>query len=86
MPITQNSQRLAIIQAHKQSRQALGEQSWGGISSSDGIEALVSRFGRVAYGLADRSYRIAAIGNGQVPRTHATAFLELQRRLINLPR
>ena len=36
--------------------------------------------GRVAYGLADRSHQLAALGNGQVPCVAAAAFLYLARR------
>ena len=37
--------------------------------------------GRVADGMAARTDRLKAIGNGQVPRVAATAFLELYRRI-----
>ena len=37
--------------------------------------------GRVVNGVADGMDRIAALGNGQVPRVAATAFLELYRRI-----
>lgn len=37
--------------------------------------------GRVADGVANRSHRVAALGNGQVPRVAAAAFLLLKHRL-----
>lgn len=37
--------------------------------------------GRVVDGMANRSHRIAALGNGQVPRVAAAAFLLLKHRL-----
>jgi DNA (cytosine-5)-methyltransferase 1 len=37
---------------------------------------------RMVYGMADRSHRLKALGNGQVPRVAARAFTELQRCLI----
>jgi len=41
---------------------------------ADPADAPESGLGRVAHGVAHRSYRIKAIGNGQVPRVAATAF------------
>lgn len=38
--------------------------------------------GRVAYGVADRSHRLKAIGNGQVPAVAALAFIILSEGLI----
>lgn len=41
---------------------------------ADPADALESGLGRVAHGVAHRSHRIKALGNGQVPRVAATAW------------
>ena len=48
---------------------------------ADPADAPQSELGRVADGVANRANRIKAIGNGQVPRVAATAFLLLKDRL-----
>jgi DNA (cytosine-5)-methyltransferase 1 len=52
----------------------LGNKTWGGFSGNHGIKEVVSRFCRMDDGLANRAYRIAAIGNGQVPQVASRAF------------
>ncbi len=67
--------------AHQSQKLPLGIKSWGGFSGSDGIEEVVARFCRVAYGVADRVDRIKATGNGQVLRVAATAWRILTRTI-----
>lgn len=67
-------------QTYRTNGQSLGVKSWGGFSGIDGIEKVVARFCRVDDGMANRPYRISALGNGQVPRVAATAFTLLAQR------
>jgi len=60
----------------KQRQPGLGQSSWS-VPTEWGAEPNV---GRVAHGVAARSYRLKAIGNGQVPRVAATAFRILSRK------
>jgi DNA (cytosine-5)-methyltransferase 1 len=66
-----------------EAREGETAESWHGrVGHIWGIE---SRLGRVAHGVANRTHRLRAIGNGQVPVVAATAWRLLEDRLIRDP-
>ena len=57
-----------------------GGQWWSRDPAED--SAAESRVGRVAHGVADRSHRLRALGNGQVPAVVGLAFRTLSAQLV----
>ena len=76
-----NEQGEQSSSTYQEKRTGQEQRSLGSCGYGFGQWPVEPDVGRVVDGMAARTDRLKAIGNGQVPRVAATAFLELYRRI-----